>query len=61
MFSASLEIFQGAHRAAICTRLSTFHMNRIIKLCRQNREVIQNHENDDHVRSIEQGETTEKV
>jgi hypothetical protein len=55
--SAPLEIFQGAHMSANCTRLSTFPMYTIIKtkLYRKQAEVIQNHENE-HVRSIGQGE-----
>jgi hypothetical protein len=51
-----MDIFQGARRSAICTRLSTFRIYTIItKLCRQQAEVIQNHENE-HVHSIGQGE-----
>jgi hypothetical protein len=48
--SFSYTIFQGARRSAIWIRLSTFRMYtiiriRIIKLCRQQAEGIQNHEN----------------
>jgi hypothetical protein len=46
-FSAPLEIFQGAHRPAICTSLSTFHMyDYVTKLCRQQAELLHNHENE---------------
>jgi hypothetical protein len=54
---APLEIFQGAHRSAICPRLSNFLYvyDYTTKLCRQKTEVIQNHENEP-IRSIGQGE-----
>jgi hypothetical protein len=41
-FSASLEIFQGAHRSAICTQLSTFTMHMIIQLqnCAGNKQKL---------------------
>jgi hypothetical protein len=53
-FCAPLEIFQGAHRFAICTQLS-YEYDYISKLCRKQAEVIRNQENE-HVRGIGQGE-----
>jgi hypothetical protein len=50
--------FQGAHRFTICTWLSNFHIyiyDNITKSCKQQAEVIQNHENA-NVRNIGQGE-----
>jgi hypothetical protein len=51
-----LAIFQGAHRVAICIWLSNFSIyDYITKLCRQQAEVLQNHENA-NVRNIAQVE-----
>jgi hypothetical protein len=54
---APLEIFQGAHRSAICIQLSIFCYvyNYITKLCRWQTEVIQNRENE-HADGIKQDE-----
>jgi hypothetical protein len=58
-FSTSLEIFRSLHRFTICTWLSNFHTYMsilcITKSCRQQAEVIQNHENA-NVHNIRQGE-----
>jgi hypothetical protein len=56
-FCAPLEMFQGAHRSAICTELLNLPCvyDYITKLCRKQAEVILNHENE-RVRCIGQGE-----
>jgi hypothetical protein len=61
IYLMKLQRLQGAHRFAICAWLSKSrsYMITLTKVCRQQAEVIQNHDNE-NVRTIGQGEARHK-